>query len=238
MISENIQRKAGDLIINLLKSASNNNLCYVYLRNYESLPESIGNDIDLLVYPNDLQAWKNFIKNYIKETDWDFYKIEHHSCECIFLQEKTSKEIIHIDLNTFIEYHFMIYASTHDVLSNRIFNRNVYTPSLIDELYINIMTRLLYQGVVREKHREQWERNLELLDDNKIKKTFELHFGTNLSNIIISPAKQFNWSHIEKSKNTIRLKLLNVCLFKRPIVTTKRFLALLKRIVCRLTTKK
>lgn len=238
MISENIQRKAGDLIINLLKSASNNKLCYVYLRNYESLPESIGNDIDLLVYPNDLQAWKNFIKNYIKETDWCFYKIEHHSCECVFLQEKTSKEIIHIDLNTFIEYHFMIYASTHDVLSNRIFNRNVYTPSLIDELYINIMTRLLYQGVVREKHREQWKQNFKTIDNNEIKNTFKLHFGSDLSNLVIKPAKQLNWNQIEKNKNLVRLKLLSVCLFKRPIVTIQRFLALLKRIVCRLTTKK
>ena len=100
------------------------------------------------------------------------------------------------------------------------------------------MTRLLYQGVVREKHREQWKQNFKTIDNNEIKNTFKLHFGSDLSNLVIKPAKQLNWNQIEKNKNLVRLKLLSVCLFKRPIVTTKRFLALLKRIVCRLTTKK
>ncbi len=47
---------AGSLVLALLEKLSEDRVPWVYLRNYEQLPESVGNDVDLLVPFG--QRWK------------------------------------------------------------------------------------------------------------------------------------------------------------------------------------
>lgn len=227
----NEQEKLGNLVINMLSSASENGLKYVYLRNYEQLPKSIGNDVDLLVYPKERKKWIKFIKHFIENTSLKLKSIEPYSCTSIFLEDTNTNEILHIDLFPYIEYHFLIFGSTKTVIENSNFNGTVYIPAICDELYINIMTRLIYHGIIREKHRIQWSNNIGKISEATIKTSFNNHFGADISKEVINPALDYQWNIVEGNKNILRKKLYASALIHYPFTTLKRFLALFARAV-------
>lgn len=233
MSTDNSQLKAGLFILDMLKKASENNLAYVYLRNYEKLPEEIGNDVDLLIYPKDLKKWLGFLKESTNGTDFSIKEIKKYSCYSIFFEDKCSDEHLHIDLFTHIEYHFYQFGYVKNILERREFNGKVYKPNVIDELFLNIMTRLLYHGIIREKHRVQWAKFINQIDVNELKLVFTKHLGFSVSNRVIAPALNGKWEEVEKTKSSLRFKLFLVAVFKRPFVTIQRFFAFVFRVLSR-----
>ena len=141
----------GKLIIAVVQHLEQNEIPVVYLRNYQSLPNDIGNDVDLLIPAGKRQKAATLIKQYLADTEWRVVQQIEFSPLSLFLAHQDFTKFIHIDLFDRIEWHWLEYADAESIIREREWNGIIYHPSKHHEVIINFMTRLIYQGIVREK---------------------------------------------------------------------------------------
>jgi len=146
----------GNLILSILKQFQAQGLPYVYLRNYEALPEVLGNDVDLLIPRGATPRALALISKISDEWGWKIIRRVPFSPLSVFLGSGSGDEIIHIDLFERLEWHFVPLAKPEKILIQREWNGLVFVCDPATEACLNLLTRLIYAGVVREKHRVQW----------------------------------------------------------------------------------
>lgn len=146
---------AGGLIVTLVDHLSERGISCVYLRNYEKLPNEVGNDVDLLVPRGEREAVADLFREFAEELGWKELGRSLFGPLAQYFFHAESAETLHIDLFDRLEWHCLEIADAGAVLERRRWNGQVHVPDEADEVYLNILTRLIYQGTIREKHRKQ-----------------------------------------------------------------------------------
>ena len=210
---------AGQFVIAWLAEMEERGLRAVYLRNYEALPADIGNDVDLLIETGTTQTWINEAKEVAPRFGWRFLRAVPFGCTSLFFFRPDADEVLHIDLNERIEWHCVPFADGKGILSRRRWNGKVFIPAVEDELYLNVATRLVYQGKVREKHRVQWTRLRPSCSKESLTHAFSDLGPTNIANQIIDAADSGDWNAVEALHVRIRRCILGKAAL-RPCQTT------------------
>ena len=187
----------GPFVVALLSRLESAGHHVVYLRNYENLPDDIGNDVDLLIERGHTQAVVEMFRQQAPEYGWRVWKCVPFSCLSVFLISAIDKAIIHIDLFEQVEWHFFAYADPEAILSRRIWSGLVFKPALADEVYLNLATRLVYHGIVREKHRRQWEASKGSLDSEALASAFCPHLLGSVADDLFQAASASDWPRFE-----------------------------------------
>ena len=146
---------AGHLVIAMIAELENHGVPSVYLRNYENLPDAVGNDADLLVPAGQRQAVANILATVAHQHGWKYLGCGHFSPLAVYYANPETSETLHLDLFDRLEWHFIEFADASGVLKRRRFNGRVHIPAAEDEIYLNLVTRLIYQGKIREKHQTE-----------------------------------------------------------------------------------
>lgn len=144
---------AGFLILEMISALQREEIPSVYLRNYENLPTAVGNDVDLLVPAGLRKTAVKILMEVADSNGWSYLGCCHFSPVALYFTDLETCETLHIDLFDRIEWHFLEFADAQAVIARRIWNGLVHIPDPTDELYLNLTTRLVYQGAIREKHR-------------------------------------------------------------------------------------
>ncbi len=227
---------AGLLVIRLLEQAESAGHRVVYLRNYENLPEDIGNDVDVLVEPGHTKPVVELIRAVSPQHGWRMWKSVPFSSRSVFISNPDRCETLHIDISETIEWHFLPYADTSGIISRRQWNGIVNIPSAIDELYLNLTTRLLYQGVVREKHRVQWHKALPSMDKAVFSQLVESQLPSLASEQYAKALFSESWEDVEDLAGKLRKGIVIQCFSKRLSETVGRFCAFasrqFRRLIC------
>jgi hypothetical protein len=125
------------------------------LRGHEKLPVAVGNDIDLLVGCGSRASVADLFRTVAEEEGWRELYRAHFGPLAQYFVHPESSHTLHLDIFDRIEWRFLSYAEASGILKRRIWNGIVYTPCPEDTIYLNLMGRLLYQGVIRENHRRE-----------------------------------------------------------------------------------
>ena len=152
---EAMPETGGVLILRLLDRLSSESVSWVYLRNYENLPDEVGNDADILIPAGRRRELAEVLLEEAKKLGWDCVGQGEFSPLALYLANLRTGEILHIDLFDRLEWHCLEFADAGVVLANRKWNEQVFIPDENSEVYLNVVTRLLYHGEIREKHRSQ-----------------------------------------------------------------------------------
>lgn len=131
----------------------NRKLNYCLLRNFQGLPERIGNDIDILVDPKHLNEISQvFLKN-AKKNGFHFIKrIERDGYLGLYFSETVSNEILLIDLFYKLQKRWKHYANIQQLLSNKVKYKQFYVLNPTHEVYTITMKEILTYGFVRDKY--------------------------------------------------------------------------------------
>lgn len=136
----------------------NRNVLYVVLRNFESLPFNIGNDLDLLINPGDLNKAIDALNLSCEENGFRIIKTtRRYSYRGFYLVENGGSEIILIDLFTGLFKAWREYAAVDSILESRIYRNGFYSVRLEDELSTIVSKELLTYGKVRQKYEERFK---------------------------------------------------------------------------------
>lgn len=180
----------GDLLERILKGCEDLGIQVVYLRNHENFPHDLGNDVDLLFRRSTSVQALAWITEVATANGWEVLYSVQFSPLSLFLSSLDFDRFLHIDLFERLEWHSIEYADAEAVLRGAVWNGHVLHPSPGDEVFLNVSTRLIYHGAIREKHRLQAR---ELLEDGRgpeILNAFRRHLGstagTRVGNAVIN----------------------------------------------------
>ncbi|MDB4596929.1 hypothetical protein OAG86_01465 [Akkermansiaceae bacterium] len=144
----------AELVLLLLDELTRLEISWVYLRGYEQLPEAISNDVDLLIPTGRVSEVADLLAESALQSGWQqLYRAKFVPLAQYFVNLE-SGDVLHLDLFERLYWKFVPYCDEKIVLQRRHWNGLVNIPSEADENFINVMTRLLYHGVIRDKHRE------------------------------------------------------------------------------------
>jgi thymidylate kinase len=168
---------AGHLVIAMIAELEKRGVPSVYLRNYENLPTEVGNDVDLLVPAGKRGAVAQILADVSQQHGWVYLGCGHFSPLAVYFANPETTETLHLDLFDRIEWHFIEFAFASRVLARRRFNGLVHIPAAEDEIYLNLATRLIYQGKIREKHQTQASDHVRQHGENALICAFGIHLG-------------------------------------------------------------
>jgi len=168
----------GNLTLALAAALEREGVSYVYLRNYERLPEDVGNDVDLLVAAGNKRKAAAVLRREAVRFGWLYLGETEFSSLAVYFADAATGETLHLDLFDKLCWHFLEYADAEGFLERRVWNGRVFIPDPRDELYLNLSSRLIYHGNIREKHRKLAADRLAEHGGTWVGETFERHLGT------------------------------------------------------------
>lgn len=212
-----INTSKGDLVILMMDVLEKGGGAPVYLRNHEDLPADIGNDIDLLIEPSKISEAEIMVRETAEHHGWTHLKSIQFGPLSMFFRSRDGSDFIHIDLFTRLEWHFLPFADAKKIIARRRWNGLVFVPDPLDELFLNICTRLYYQGVIREKHRSQAAVFLSTEDSGRFLEIVHGHIGSTTANVIVPHVLSGDWKELESMTRKCRRLLLSHVLSRRPL---------------------
>ena len=126
---------------------------FLILRNYQDLPNSLGNDLDVLVRPGQRGEALGVL---IRVAGRSGLRV-HHCAEfvplSIFVSSTGPAGIrLHIDLFDWLGWRGFQLLDVTEVLARKRLHKSIPVPGLGDEATISLLTRLLYVGELRAKY--------------------------------------------------------------------------------------
>ena len=152
----------------LFEDFNSDKINYCILRNFENIPEDIGNDIDFLVDEEQLERITSMTDIILNQ--FNFILLSTKSRFGYFgtyYIHKTTNSILLLDFFTKSSKKWLEYADVEYILKSKIKYRNFYVPKQGSILYTILLKDLLTYGKLRSKNNDLLE-NM----DNEVKKEF------------------------------------------------------------------
>lgn len=198
---------AADLALRMIADLEDQNISTVYLRNYENLPEYVGNDVDLLVPTGSLQQASYCLISMAKKSGWLHLKSTLHGCVGLYFGHAQTGDILHIDLFDRLSGHLLEYADCQTIISRRKFNGIVHIPDAHDEVFVNLMSRLIHASHIREHHRKSALSMESSGGVGAIVQTFVLHLGPGGASLAYA-LSQDSWIGNERHRRQLKRLML------------------------------
>lgn len=198
----------GQFVLSLLTKLEIDGLPYAYLRNYQDLPASVGNDVDLLVAPGRRRDALGLIRAAATGCGWRVLKVVEFSPLSVFLVRNDGVEWLHIDLFDRLEWHWVEYADASVVLARRRHNGMLFHPAPGDEVYLNVCTRLVYSACVRDKHRQQADNLVAREGVAAVHEAFALHLPANPGRTLAQAVAGGDWQAVKAGAGALRRQVI------------------------------
>ena len=198
----------GRLILCALSAFERHGLFYLYLRHYDALPASVGNDVDLLIAPGRRRDALGLIRAAATGCGWRVLKVVEFSPLSVFLVRNDGVEWLHIDLFDRLEWHWVEYADASVVLARRRHNGMLFHPAPGDEVYLNVCTRLVYSACVRDKHRQQADNLVAREGAAAVHEAFALHLPANPGRSLAQAVTGGDWQAVEAGARALRRQVV------------------------------
>jgi len=205
---------------------------YLVLRNYEELPETTTNDVDFLIDPQQLKEAVCCLEKVALATGWTIHNLAEFSCWTFYLYHEATFSQVHIDFMCGIKWYSALFADHHIMFNARRRFKCFYIPSQEHEAAINLTTRLLYGGYVREKYRDGIANAATQVPENLFD-VLSPWIGSQLAERFIEASKQRDWEQIERAANAARMRVVGANL-RTPLLFLSRivydFVRLMRRL--------
>jgi thymidylate kinase len=219
----------GDLVVRMMDELEKGGCAPVYLRNHEALPADIGNDVDLLIEPSKISKAEITVRETAEHHGWIHLKSIQFGCLSMFFSSRDGSDFVHVDLFTSLEWHFLPIANVRKIIARRQWNGLVFVPDPLDELFLNVCTRLYYQGIIREKHRAQAAALLSTEDSERYFEIVRGHVGSAAANIIVQHVIAGSWKGLELMADKCRRLLLLHVLSRRTFAFFRSLISFARR---------
>lgn len=195
----------------LCSSFDEENISFLVLRNYDLLPISFGNDIDLLVLPSQVKKTREVIGRVASVNNFsltkermrfNFQSLELHS-------NSNSQSIIKIDIFSGLTKGWVTYMSVDEILDKKIIRECFYIPTIEIEIYCLILKEMYMYGNVRGKYKSYFKQKLPYIDLDTLKSLLLSHLTKTSAEFIL-----YNLNALYEVKHYPKPKLLLLFDFK------------------------
>lgn len=221
-LGTNPKKPVAALLVRLFQAWSYGEVRYLVLRNYESLPEDTGNDVDVLIAPEQLSEAVKIMLSAAAETGWKMHNHAEFACWSFYFYHEQTGQQIHIDLMCGLRWHSFVFADHAAMLAARTPYKSFFIPHPTHEASVNLLTRLLYGGYVRDKYRSGIQ-SAAREHKEQISSFISPWLGAVLTANFVEWSQAADWEKIEKSSGAVRKQVIKVNL-KQPLRTFRQLL--------------
>lgn len=194
---------------------------YVVLRNYEQLPEHTSGDVDVLVSADRLEDAEVLLTAAAVETGWRLHHRAEFSPISLFFSTVAGDAQVHIDLFKHLVWRGAEILPAQTVLARRRQYNNFHVPDPVHEAILNLLTRLLYAGYIKEKYRPTIL-DLARRDPTAFRDGLALVFDPDTAEWVADRVLAAEWSDIERRVGRLRRALLANALRRYPVTFLRR----------------
>ncbi|EKQ54519.1 MAG: thymidylate kinase [Methanobacterium sp. Maddingley MBC34] len=182
---------------------------YVVLRNYDGLPDRVGNDIDMLVTENELNNYGRLLCSLGLEKGWylcDKQK-RYGFASYIFFNGNKPSQTLKWDVWAPITWKGLTWVDTEFVMNNRILHKNgFYIPPKGVEAATLVLKEILQNGTIREKNYRQIKK-FAPEDPESFKMVLTKYFNDKIIDKLLYNSIHGNWNKIRKDHKKTRNNL-------------------------------
>ncbi|MCX7722080.1 MAG: thymidylate kinase [Verrucomicrobiae bacterium] len=218
---ESVQPTALSRLISAVFDAwANAGVHFLVLRNYEGLPQTTTNDIDVLVAKPHLALAEQVLVATAAEQDFylvnraEFVPVSMH-----FANPETTEQV-HFDLFVDLRWHCFEFIRAEDFLNRKVQRGNFWVPHPADEACTNLLGNLIYKGRVREKYKRGVVAALRV-HTNAARALLAESYGEKRAQTIVRLAAQEKWAELEAMAKQLRRALVLRLFTRRPVQTIR-----------------
>lgn len=200
---------------------------YCVLRNYDGLPEKVGNDIDFLVAPEAIDRFQGVVLHTARESGWTLVKHENrYGYRSYYLSTSRFDGLLHLDVRCPYHWKGITFASDDAILRTRVRRKSFYIPSKGCEAAVSLVKDLLPYGRAKERYLERITR-FSREDADNFCATLSGPFGKQLTSRLLGMVQAGDWNGVSGMQRPLRRSLLMRALSHRPwrqLINWARFL--------------
>ncbi len=190
-------------------------IAFVVLRNHERLPEEVDNDLDLLVPRGQLRMAEEILVRAARDAGYLLHNRAEFGPLCLFFHDPATLDQIQVDLFTSVAFRLLHLLPAREVLDRRKVGPLFAIPDPVDEAIINLLTRLLYHGRVKEAYKAGVVRVFSESPEMTLRRLSESFFSAEAT-LIVQAVRAGDWEAIERQAARLRHRLFINQLRLRP----------------------
>jgi thymidylate kinase len=206
------------------------NIRYAVLRNYESLPQETGNDLDVLVDPDCRSDARTVLFECVQRLGGVIHHIADFSCTSVFFHDPESMKSFHVDLFDRITWRCFDLLLPRQALGRTRSYNGISVIAEEDEALLNLFNHLLHGGGIREKYQAQINEQSNRQEMEVLLKTL---LGRSLAMRTIRLIRDNKWRSIEALRRRFRLSISFRRSFLSPWRSGRAFISDLIRFIKR-----
>lgn len=213
----------------LFQRLSKRNITYCILRNYENLPDKVGNDIDIWIKDGEQGRCQECLFETAKENNWELVKYSSRPSlkgegDYFYANNENDLTIIHLDCWTYLYWRGLSYIDEDSIPSNLTLHKNgFWKPAEGIEASILLLKDLLYHKNIPDKYRKRIH-DFTTQDAENFVHAIQKPFGKMVSNSIVDAIKNTNWEALEKDAKPLRRLLIKRGILKNPLSQIKKWI--------------
>jgi thymidylate kinase len=206
---------------------------FLILRNYEDLPHSTTNDIDVLVQPEQLRRAERALLQAAALTGFRLHNRVQFATLALYLSSPQSNAQAHFDLFTSLKWRGFDFLACQEFLKRKVARDLFSIPHPADETATKLLASLIYTGKVKEKYRVAIAAGCRT-EAAAITALLARTYGEEHAKFLVDAAAQEKWDAIEAATALLRRALVLRQLTRHPWHTATSLLADARRFVGRL----
>ena len=228
------QEEVSQFVTAVFRTWRDAGISFLVLRNYENLPDSISNDIDVLLKPCQLRDAEESLLATARSWGFQLHNRAEFATLALYFSSTHSNSQVHFDLFTNLKWRSFDFLRCDEFLQRRVTRDLFSTPHPADEAATNLLATMIYTGKVKEKYKPSVTagfRNEPAIATSLLAKTY----GSRLAEVVVASGAKENWPQLEAAAPALRRALITRQLMRNPLAKLGSFFKdsarLLKRLI-------
>jgi hypothetical protein len=226
------QHEISQLVTAVFRAWQQAGINWLVLRNYESLPHSTTNDIDVLVERGQLRQAEQALLAAATQTGFRVHNRVEFATLALYLSSQQSNAQAHFDLFTTLKWRGFEFVACDGFLRRKGSKDLFFIPHLADETATKLLASLVYTGKVKEKYKPSIVAGLQA-ERAAISELLTPTYGAGHAQFLVAAGAQARWDDIEAATGALRRALVLRQLTHRPWHAIKGLLVDARRLVRR-----
>jgi thymidylate kinase len=228
------QEEVSQFVSAVFRAWEQAGIAFLVLRNYENLPHSISNDIDVLLKPSQLRPAEDSLLVTARSTGFRLHNRAEFATLAFYFSTNDSNTQVHFDLFTDLKWRSFDFLRCDEFLQRRITRDLFSIPHSADEAATNLLATMIYTGKVKDKYKPSITAGFR--NEPAVATPLLAHsYGPRLAELVVASGAKENWPELEATTPDLRRALITRQLTHQPFATAASFLKVIARLLKRLT---
>jgi thymidylate kinase len=226
------QQEISQLVTAVFRAWQRAGVDYLVLRNYECLPHSTTNDIDVLVDPCQLRQAEQALLGAAAETGFRLLNRVEFATLAFFFSSRQSNAQTHFDLFTALKWRGFEFVACQEFLGRRVRRDLFFIPHPADEAATSLLASFIFTGKVKEKYKATISAGFRA-EPAATRELLARTYGRARAEFLAAAGAQEKWADIEAAVGSLRRALILRQLTRRPWQTIRSLLVDARRLAGR-----